>query len=399
MPFLLSLDNKRVLDRFIMVKNNLEQTCREILRVADIEVNGNRPWDIRVNNPEFYRRVLNRGSLGLGESYMDRWWDCDRLDEFFCRLLRANLEKKARSYLNLRTKVKIGFNILKASFSNQQNFSKSRRVAEQHYDLGNHLFEKMLGKTMAYSCGYWKTSKTLDEAQGAKFDLICRKLGLKPGMSVLDIGCGFGSFAEYAAKEYGSKVLGITLSKEQAKASIERCRGLDVEIRVQDYRQVRERFDRVVSIGMFEHVGPKNYRRYFQGVSACLADDGLFLLHTIGRNTSIFSGADPWINKYIFPGGHLPSIAQIAQVSEGLFVNEDLHNFGADYGRTLGVWHDNFKKNWQEIKIIGGYNERFKRMWDYYLLSCKGSFEARKIQLWQFVFSKKGVEGGYESIR
>lgn len=381
-----------------MAKTSLEQTCRELFGLAGIAVNGSNPWDIQVHYSGFYSRVLSEGSLGLGESYMGGWWDCQKLDEFFCRLLAARLDKKAADYLSLGTKAKIGLNKLKAKLTNPQNISKSRRVAEQHYNLGNYFFENMLGRTMAYSCGYWQNATTLNEAQEAKFGLICKKLQLKPGMTILDIGCGFGGLAECIAKKYKANVIGITLSQEQAIAASERCRDLNVEIRLQDYRHVKEKFDRVVSLGMLEHVGPKNYRKYFGVVDACLIDEGLFLLHTIG-SLKPNGGTDPWLEKYIFPGGHLPSESQIIDSSYGLFVNEDLHNLRLDYARTLGAWSDNFTRNWEEIKKVRKYDEKFKRMIDYYLNSCKGGFESGKNQLWQFVFSKGRMNQGYNSVR
>jgi len=286
--------------------------------------------------------------------------------------------------------------MLKAKLINEQTKERSLIVGEQHYDLGNDLYELMLDNYMIYSCGYWKNATNLNEAQEAKLDLICRKLRLKPGMTVLDIGCGWGGFAKYAAEHYDVKVTGVTISKEQAKYAQEFCKGLPVTILVKDYRDVKEAFDRVVSIGMFEHVGYKNYREFMEVSNHCLKDNGLSLLHTIGSNTTVTSG-DPWILKYIFPNSMLPSICQIANAFEGLFIMEDWHNFGADYDKTLMAWHERFTKNWDKVKEK--YGERFYRMWNYYLLSCAALFRARQAQLWQIVLSKKGVPGGYKSIR
>jgi cyclopropane-fatty-acyl-phospholipid synthase len=172
----------------------------------------------------------------------------------------------------------------------------------------------------------------------------------------------------------------------------ERCKGLPVEIRLQDYREVNEPFDHIVSLGMIEHVGSKNYRTYMQTAHRCLKDDGIFLLHTIGSNRSVRT-TDPWIEKYIFPNSQLPSIRQLALASEGLFVMEDWQNFGVHYDKTLMAWYQNFDAGWDELKST--YSERFYRMWTYYLLSCAGSFRARKNQLWQIVFSKQGISGGF----
>lgn len=369
----------------------LKQTIQDIFDIANVKLNGNNPEDICVYNCEFYSRVLRNGSIGLGESYMDKLWDCKSLDEFFYRILKSGLNKKARTVKNL-------LGVIKSKLMNLQKKSKAYEIGKKHYDKGNNLYKNMLDKRMIYSCGYWKNAENLEQAQEAKLKLICQKIGLKPGMKILDIGCGWGGFAKYAAEKYNVKVVGITVSKKQAELARKICKGLAIEIRLQDYRKLNERFDRIISIGMFEHVGPKNYRTYFKQVSRCLKPDGLFLLHTIGKNYSS-SSIDPWINKYIFPNGVLPSAKQITSAAEGLFVLEDWHNFGIDYDKTLMSWHDNFARNWNKIKKDKNYDERFYRMWKYYLLSCAGSFRARKNHVWQIVFSKNGVKGGYESVR
>jgi len=309
---------------------------------------------------------------------------------FVYRIVRANLEDKVRGNWKLLLRV------LAARIFNLQSKSKAFVIGERHYDLGNELFENMLDKRMVYSCAYWKNANTLDEAQENKLDLICRKIGLQPGMRILDIGCGWGSLAKYAAEKYDAKVVGITVSKEQVTLGRDLCKGLPVEIRLQDYRDISESFDHVVSVGMFEHVGYKNYKTFMRCVRKCLKDDGLFLLHTIGGNESVIA-PEPWTHKYIFPNGLLPSIRQIGAAIEGLFVMEDWHNFSVDYDRTLMAWHRNFEKSWDAIK--SNYDERFYRMWRYFLLSNAGAFRARKNQLWQLVLSKKGVEGGYAPIR
>jgi cyclopropane-fatty-acyl-phospholipid synthase len=269
-------------------------------------------------------------------------------------------------------------------------------VGKEHYDIGNDLFRAMLDPYMQYSCGYWKQAETLEQAQQDKLKMICEKLQLKPGMSLLDIGCGWGGLAQYAAENYGVSVHGVTISAEQQKLAQERCRGLDVEILLQDYRDLNRQFDRIVSVGMFEHVGPKNYDTYFSVAARNLKPDGLFLLHTIGSNQTDLN-VDAWIDKYIFPNGCLPSVRHIAEASEGRFVMEDWHNFGADYDRTLMAWFDNFKRAWPALS--GHYSERFERMFTYYLNACAGAFRSRNIQLWQVVFSPTGVEGGVRVYR
>lgn len=366
-----------------------KETAQKILALADIKVDGKRPGDIEVKNPKFYSRVLAGGSLALGESYMDGWWSCDQLDVFFTKVLRVQLDKKI---LKLKNMI---FPVVKAKLTNMQNIRRAKQVGEQHYDAGNDLYRLMLDKRMCYSCGYWKDAKTLDQAQEAKLDLICKKLRLKKGMKVLDIGCGWGSFSKFAAEKYKVNVVGITISKEQAKLAKERCKGLSVEIRLQDYRTITEKFDRILSIGMFEHVGPKNYREYMEMNHRCLKDDGLMLIHTIAGNIST-NTLEPWFHKYIFPNGILPSAKQITTAAEKLFVLEDWHSFGQYYDKTVMEWMSNFKKGWS--KINKSYSEKFYRMWIYYLSSSAGSFRSRKNQLWQIVFSKRESPNFYERV-
>jgi cyclopropane-fatty-acyl-phospholipid synthase len=368
-------------------KRNVHDRIEHLLSHADVTVNGSHPWDIHINNDNFYHRIIKYGSLGLGESYMDGWWDAPQVDEFICRVLKASLQKRVFSLQDI-------FYYLGALLTNQQCIRRSYTVGERHYDIGNELYEHMLDKRMIYSCGFWKKAKTLDEAQEDKLDMVCRKLELKPGMRVLDIGCGWGGMAEFAARNYGVEVLGITISREQVVLAQKRCEGLPIEIRLQDYRSLDETFDRVLSLGMFEHVGYKNYRTFMTKVCSLLKDDGLFLLHTIGSNTSQKTN-DTWIAKYIFPNSMLPSAKQISTAIEGVFVLEDWHNFGADYDKTLMHWFENFKNSWNSLKQ--DYDERFFRMWKYYLLSCAGSFRARYNQLWQIVLSPKGITGGYQA--
>jgi cyclopropane-fatty-acyl-phospholipid synthase len=276
-------------------------------------------------------------------------------------------------------------------------------VGRRHYDLGNDLFEAMLDRRMVYTCAYWADAAwadaaTLDAAQEAKLDLVCRKLGLQPGDRILDVGCGWGSFLAYAAERYGATGVGVTVSREQAALARERLGGLPIEVRLQDYRALdpSERYDHVVSLGMFEHVGVRHYRSYLRVVRRHLEDGGLFLLHTIGGNRSVRS-TDPWIERYVFPHSMLPSIRQIGHATEGLFVVEDWHNFGAHYDRTLMAWHERFERAWPSLRAR--YGERFRRMWRYYLLQSAGLFRARGAQLWQLVLSKDGVPGGYTSVR
>jgi len=363
--------------------------AQALLDQADVCIGGGRPWDLQVHHPETLSRILTRGSLGLGESYMDGWWDCLQIDEFIARLLRARLDAQVGS-------PGLWLSVLRARLSNLQSVARAWQVGREHYDLGNDLYEAMLDPTMAYSCGYWAQARTLEEAQQAKLDLICRKLGLQPGMRLLDIGCGWGSLMRYAAEHYGVQCVGLTVSREQAAWGEERTKGLPVHFEFTDYRLFNpdgaQKFDRVASVGMFEHVGHKNYRTFFNMVRRSLREDGLMLLHTIGKNRSGLD-IDPWIEKYIFPNGVLPSLAEIAQSSEHAFVVEDWHNLGADYDRTLMAWHERFEAAWPRLEHR--YGERFYRMWRYYLLCCAGTFRARDNQLWQVLLSPRGVTGSY----
>lgn len=371
-----------------MQKSKLKNILQKLLEPSCVQIGGGQPWDIQVHHPDFYERVLSGGSLALGESYMDGWWDCKSLDQFFEKILDSRLDKKIKinSIPNL-------YPILKAKIINSQKRSKAYEIGKRHYDTGNDLFSIMLDKWFNYSCAYWDKAETLDDAQEAKMELICGKIKLKPGMKILDIGCGWGGFAKYAAVKYGVTVHGITVSEEQVKFADSFCRGTDVKIDLMDYRDLRQKYDRIISIGMFEHVGRRNYRTFMKVVRRCLKDDGIFLLHTIGGNTSVHT-TDPWISKYIFPNSMLPSAKQITSAAENLFVLEDWHSFGQYYDNTLMAWHRNFTENWNRLK--NKYDERFYRMWTYYLLSSAGSFRSRRNQLWQIVFTKKGIKKGYQ---
>ncbi|MCY4051048.1 MAG: cyclopropane fatty acyl phospholipid synthase [Gammaproteobacteria bacterium] len=350
-----------------------------LLDQANIELNGSNPWDPQIKNQDFFKRVLFYGSLGLGDSYVDGWWECEQIDELVNRLLRlpSHYNKHYTSHLLSR---------LRANLFNLQKESRAAQVGKQHYDVGNDLYQGMLDKRMVYTCGYWAHSDNLDDAQRDKLDLVCKKIFLKPGMRILDIGCGWGSFAKFAAENYQATVVGVTISKEQVKLGMEMCKGLPVDLRLQDYRKLNEKFDAVVSLGMFEHVGHKNYQTYMQVAENCLHNDGLFLLHTIGKNNSQ-PGVDPWVGKYIFPNGELPSLPLITKAVEPYFLIEDIHNFGPDYDLTLMSWCKNFKRYFLTRENHPA-EQRFYRMWSYYLQVCAGAFRARDLQLWQIVLSK-----------
>ena len=351
-----------------------------MLAKADIRLDGPRSWDIQLHSPDVLERIVSRGSLGLGESYMDGDWDAERLDEFFTHLLRARLDREVKPLSLLLP-------VLRERVFNRQNPRRAWQVGERHYDLGNDFYQSMLGPSMTYTCGYWKNADTLDQAQEAKLELICQKLRLKPGMRLLDIGCGWGGFMAYAAARHGVKCVGVTVSREQAAFARQRHPDPRLEFRLQDYRGIEGQFDAIASIGMFEHVGKKNYRTFMR----VLADDGVFLLQTIGKNERA-GITDPWIEKYVFPNGEIPAINHISDAMDGLLVTEDLHNFGADYDKTLMAWHSNFEAAWS--RFADALGERFHRRWRYYLLSCAGAFRARDLQLWQWTLSKQGIHGG-----
>lgn len=346
-----------------------------------IRIGGSDPWDIRVRDERFYGRILRDGSLGLGETYMEGWWDCDRIDAFICRLLRGNLEAKVRGNLGALAAY------LAARLFNRQSSSRAEIIARRHYNLGNDLFFSFLDSRNQYSCGFFEGTEDLDEAQLKKLEMICRKLDLKAADRLLDIGCGWGGLARHAAEHHGCAVTGVTISAEQGRFAEEYCRGVPVTVRREDYRRIEGIFDKVVSVGMFEHVGQKNYRTFMRTVHRLLKEGGIFLLHTIGGNLSRFH-CDPWINRYIFPNGMLPSIGQIGRAVEGLFVVEDLHNLGPHYEKTLLAWNDRFQKAWGTI--AARYDALFKRMWEYYLLSCAGAFRSRQIHVWQIVLTRPG---------
>jgi cyclopropane-fatty-acyl-phospholipid synthase len=364
-------------------RNRFEKIVREAFERSDVRIGGTRPWDIQVHDERLYERLFRDRDLAFGESYVDGWWDCEQLDEMTFKLTRASSTDGFQRRL---------WTIALAVYAKAVNLgrrSDSARLGPTHYDFGNELFERMLDKRMIYSCGYWKNAQTLDDAQEAKLELCCQKLELKPGMKVLDIGCGWGGFLQYAAEKYKIEGVGITVSREQLSVARSRCQGLPVEIRLQDYRDVTGEFDAIVSIGMFEHVCVPNHRTYMDVVASRLKDDGLTLLHTIGSEW----GTSPWLKKHIFAVGDMPSSAQIAAAASGRLVIEDWHNFGPYYDRTLRAWEANFTRRWDEIK--SRYDDRFKRLWRYYLLAGAGLFRARSHQLWQIVLSKRGLVGGY----
>ncbi|HEX7342184.1 MAG TPA: cyclopropane fatty acyl phospholipid synthase [Rhodanobacteraceae bacterium] len=372
-----------------MSQDSLKARATELLDLAGIRINGNAPTDLKVHDEHLFTRVFAHGSLGMGESYMDGWWDADDLPGCLTKLLGSHLDERLHTLSTVILH-------LRAKYLNTQRGRGAFVIGKAHYDTGNDLFARMLGKYMMYSCGYYANVDNLDDAQEAKLDLLCRKLQLQPGQKVLDIGCGWGEALKFAAERYGVSGVGVTVSEEQAKFAREKCQGLPIEIHLQDYREVTDTFDAIYSIGMFEHVGGQNYRTYFEMVRRCLKPGGLSVLHCCGSNATP-SQPDPWIEKYIFPNSVIPSASQVTKALENLFVIEDWHNFSADYDRTLMAWIANFDAAWPEIS--GNYDERFRRMWHFYLACSAAIFRCRRDQLWQITLSPDGVPGGYRVPR
>lgn len=357
-----------------------ERRVRDVLSAVGVTVNGNRSWDPQIHDSRFYRRIMWQGSLGLGESYVEGWWDVEELDRFFEHVLIARDPPGHGLANGLATNIR-------AHFFNLQTRRRAFRVAEAHYDLGNDLFVAMLDPRMIYTCADWRGVTTLAAAQEAKLEAICRKLRLEPGIRLLDIGCGWGGLAKYAVERYSVSVVGITVSKEQLDLGRQLCEGLPIDLKLLDYRDLDGTFDAVASIGMLEAVGHKNYGRYMRTVANCLVSGGSFVLQTIGQNNSRLC-VDPWIEKYIFPNGEVPSMQQIAASAEDLMVIEDVENLGVNYAKTLNAWFRNFDDAWP--KLSGRHAPQFYRTWKYYLLSCAGAFSARHLQVWQCVLSARG---------
>ncbi len=360
-----------------------------LLAQCDIPVNSAEPHSLRVHDERLWVRVISQRQLGLGEAYMEGWWESDRIDEMLTRIIVGGADAAVRPGPKLAAMATWSW------LMNRQTQSKAKKNAQHHYDIGNDLYERMLDKRMVYSCAYWRTAHGLDEAQEHKLDLICRKLQLEPGMTLLDIGSGWGGLLNYAATNYGVTGLGISPAENQVSLARQRCKGLPVDFKQMDYRDLAGQFDRIVSVGMMEHVGPKNLRTFFEKCDKLLAPGGMMLHHTIGSLISK-QHTDAFYDRYIFPGGVIPSLAQFNRAAEPNWVIEDVHNFGPDYDLTLLEWKKNISATWQEIP---SYNERFRRMWEYYLLSSAAGFRSRSLQLWQVVMRKRGRAKRYDAPR
>ncbi|WP_066895142.1 SAM-dependent methyltransferase [Clostridium nigeriense] len=351
-------------------------------KVVDIG-NGNPKFVIKVNDNIDKKLLLTSTSLALGEAYMDKKLDMesgdlyDVLDIVLGKLDTFDVNESALS---------------KLIFTSTSKKNQKKEVTS-HYDIGNNFYSLWLDETMSYSCAYFKNEDdTLYEAQINKIDHILKKLQLKEGMSLLDIGCGWGYLLIEAAKKYKVNGVGITLSEQQYLKFKERIKEENLEkyltAELMDYRDLEKsklKFDRVVSVGMLEHVGRDNYDLFFKNVDTVLKEQGLFLLHFIsGRKEN---SGDPWIKKYIFPGGVIPSLREIISLgSEMNYYTLDVESLRRHYHKTLLCWYDNYKKNIDKISNM--FDERFVRMWELYLSSCAASFNNGMIDLHQIVFSK-----------
>jgi len=341
--------------------------------------------DIVVNNKEMFVKIASNGELGLVESYINGDWDSDNLEKTISELiskldfLKNQIKKQSLNFIFMEIKA-----VIKNRIQNNSIKSVKKNISH-HYDIGNDLFQKMLGKHMQYTCAYfYKPNMTLDEAQYAKMELIAKKIDLKPNMKVLDIGCGFGSMAQHLAKHYNVYVIGVTLSKEQKKYADEYFSHPRVTIELKDYRHVTGNFDRVYSVGMFEQVGRKRYKEYYDKCYELLKPDGIMLIHTIGTNKRKWNH-NSFINKYIFPEGELPHIENLTHSFVDKWHLEDWQNMGLSYAKTTKLWHTNIG-DWSGLD---NYDERFRRMWDFYLLGCVANFQSRNVCLWQIVYTKR----------
>lgn len=331
--------------------------------------------------------VANRGNLALGEHYMQGNWHSPDLFNLFVKIInnKKNYGGNGSNYFKYFT-----------GLANQTN---SEEMINSHYNLGNDFFESWLDKNMQYSCAYWnKDNMTLDEAQIQKMDLIGKKLKLEPGMLVLDIGFGWGSLANHLATKFNVKVIGINLSSEQYNYALEKYgNNNNVQYIYGDFADILKynyKFDRIVSVGFYEHLDNDRYGDFYNIVATCMKEDGICLLHTIGTDSNN-KGTEEWINKYIFTRGRIPNLCDISQNTAKFDLTiEDVHNFGYNYYKTLIAWYNRFKKTHDKNK-----NPVFHRMWEYYLLSCAAGFYTKHLYLWQFIITKRNKKEIYYGVR
>lgn len=346
---------------------------------------------IIVKSPDFYRRALH-GSLGFGEGYMDDLWEAEHHDLVsVCGVILLNDVGGSLPY-----SLKVAMHVFK-DVHRRIGKTKSKENVQYHYDIGNRFYECFLDENMAYTCGYQLTSTdSIEQMQNQKHELVCRKLGLKPGERILDLGCGFGGMLRHAAKHYGIMGVGYTLSEGQVEWGNRKIQeeGLDKKIRLElkDYRDAAGPCDKVVSIGMAEHAwdNRKGYGTMMEKIASLLPDGGIGFVHTIGSSDSADSQSDPWITKYIFPGGRIPRLQElmVAMNGAGLTVGH-IENLKPHYAETLRHWDEKFHRNIGQIRALGPrYDDRFLRMWDFYLQGCDACFRYGTLQLYQLLFCK-----------
>ncbi|WP_088243550.1 class I SAM-dependent methyltransferase [Calothrix rhizosoleniae] len=345
-----------------------------------------------IHNPHTYDRVLAFGALGFGEAYMDGWWDEENnnLVELLCLFFRSNVYSKARRRITIPLLLNVITQRLRTVPTRIQN---SRKNVQHHYDLGNDFYQHFLDPTMTYSCGYRiRETDSIEQMQLQKYELICKKLALQPGESLIDIGCGWGGMLIYAAEHYGISGTGITLSVEQAALAKERIeqKGLSdkIKIVIADYREIQGQYDKFVSIGMFEHVGKGSFATFMQKASEFLTPNGVGMLHTIGTQGNERIGA--WTAKYIFPGGYIPQLHELTQELWAAKLSvAHCENLKPHYAETIKHWAANFTTNRAKIASLGAtYDERFFRMWYLYLQSSEASFRDGSLQVYQILFYK-----------
>ena len=365
------------------MSSDVKKMLADSLRNHGVLFNGQNPWDPQIHNEKVFNRILEQGYLGVGESFMDEDWDVERLDELVARVHSNDVgwENIFSSGLFLHW--------LKSKIFNMQKGEKAYDVGQKHYDLGNDLYEVMLDKRMIYTCGYWEEGDDLVSAQEKKMDMIIEQLDLREGDHVLDIGCGWGGLMKYMTQKKNISCVGLTVSKEQAVYARKKCDGLPIEIIVEDYNKYvpEKSFDKIVSIEMIEAVGQKNFRIYMKKVHSWLVPQGRFFLQSIG-STAPKTVSDPWLDKYIFPNGILPSKSQLEKSMKGLFDVMQWQNIGKHYDPTLMAWWNNFVKGY-ELLDHKKYDKRFYRMWKYYLQSCAGGFRSGNWEDWQILLMRK----------
>ena len=349
------------------------------------------PVVIRLHDRTVSTEIALNPYLKLGEAFMDGRMTVDKPSTIYelLDLLTANL---GRSFAGPAFEVYGALRRMKRRIDQHNPVGKAEKNVAHHYDLDGGIYDLFLDRDKQYSCAYFqRPDMTLEEAQLAKKRHIAAKLGIEPGMRVLDIGCGWGGMALTLAEETGAEVVGVTLSREQLKVAQRRAEekglGAQVEFRLQDYRQIKENFDRIVSVGMFEHVGVGHYREYFDKVTNLLTHDGAALIHTIGRLDGPGS-TNPWIAKYIFPGGYIPALSEMAGVVErtGLFMT-DIEILRLHYAETLREWRRRFLERRETAARI--YDERFCRMWEFYLAGSETSFRNEGMVVFQMQLAKK----------